>query len=446
MAIISKQVLTVAKVLSQPLAIPNYQRPYKWRAKHVNQLLDDVIHHQVKSCYRLGTVVLYQEPNEKQDADTLWSIVDGQQRLLTLTVLCATLDRDNEKFSTDLLSHRFEASISIDNLQHNAKVIESRLQALHENERQELLDFVLHKCELITVTLDNLSEAFQFFDSQNARGKALAPYDLLKAYHLREMMTSTSEGERLSYVEAWEQGVNPDNTMLSLPSIMGEFLFRMRRWTDGDNGIQFSRHNIDVFKGVNLSTSNYRYIESMQALDYTVEAYNADPIRQWDKQRKAYPFQVDQVMINGKRFFDYIQHYISLYHQLFTAEHALLADMVQSHTIYQGSSRKGDRYLKNLFICTVMYYYDKFGDIELEKAAQLCFAWSYRLRLELKSIGLESVDNHARSAFGLFKTINKAIHPQQVLTFNLSAVTSIRFKNAQSVADRFAKLGYLHEQ
>lgn len=45
----------------------------------------------------------------------------------------------------------------------------------------------------------DISEAFQFFDSQNARGKALYPHDLLKAYHLREMAgVSEEETEKLS--------------------------------------------------------------------------------------------------------------------------------------------------------------------------------------------------------------------------------------------------------
>jgi hypothetical protein len=449
----SQQVLSVADVLSNQLVIPTYQRPYKWRAKHVNQLLDDIINHSTKTCYRLGTVVLYQAPegaetpeSESLSKETL-SIVDGQQRLLTLTLLCAViqdmLKGKNKTFDGKLLSHRFTSRISINNLQHNAKVIENRVKTLAHNEQQELLNFVLNKCELIAVTLDNLSEAFQFFDSQNARGKALAPYDLLKAYHLREMMHGTDEGERLAYVETWEQGVNPDNKMPSLHTIMGELLFRMRRWTDGDCGIQFSRHNIDVFKGINLDTTNYRYAESMLALDYSVDKYNNDPIRQWDKQHKHYPFQVNQVMINGKRFFDYIQHYIGLYHQLFQAKNAPLASMLTSYTEYKGSGRKGDRYVKNLFVCVLMYYYDKFGDIELTKAAELCFVWSYYLRLDLQRIGIESVDNHARSPNGLFKIINKSIHPQQVLSANIPAVASVKFNNAQAVVDRFGELGYL---
>ncbi len=47
----------------------------------------------------------------------------------------------------------------------------------------------LKNCSMVYVKLVSLEEAFQFFDSQNARGKPLAPYDLLKAYHLRSLST-----------------------------------------------------------------------------------------------------------------------------------------------------------------------------------------------------------------------------------------------------------------
>lgn len=434
MGIVVNQPQTIKQLLEQKLTIPEYQRPYKWQPKHVNQLIDDIFNHRTKSCYRLGTVVLHQDKNsESEEEQGAVNIVDGQQRLLTLTLLCTILDGEEKSISSTLLEHEFKSSVSIENLKNNAQIISERVAGLPATEKQELLNFVLTKCELIQVTLDDLSEAFQFFDSQNARGKALAPHDLLKAYHLREMMDSTEQTERLHHVSLWEQGVNPDDESANLHTIMGEFLFRMRRWIDGDYGIQFSRHNIDVFKGINLDSTQYAYVDSMLALDYAIETFNADPARKWDKQTKGYPFQVDQVMINGKRFFEYIQHYMTIHSKLFIDKDAKLASFVEEHTKYSGSNRKGDSYVRNLFLCAVMYYYDKFGDVELDKAAQICYRWAYFLRLDLQRIGMESVDNHARSTRGLFRVISKAIHPQQVLTFQPPPIQELRFKNAEQV-------------
>jgi len=432
------QVKKTGMLLKQRLAIPSYQRPYKWQQKHVNQLIDDVLTHKNKQRYRLGTVVLHRDKLKPAHAGEL-DIVDGQQRLLTLTLLCSLLDHSGE-FSTPLLEQSFASRVSINNLEHNAKVIENRLMGLNDNERKSLLHFVCDKCELIEVTLDDLSEAFQFFDSQNARGKALAPHDLLKAYHLREMMDATEQAERLHHVSLWEQGVSPDDESANIHLIMGEYLFRLRRWLDGDYGVQFSRHNLEVFKGVNLSTSDYHYLQSLLAMDFAVEHYNKDPIRKWDKQNKPYPFQVNQLIINGKRFFEYIQHYKSLHHTLFEGDNALLGNFLKKHTRYTGSSRKGDMYIKNLFMCAVMAYYDKFGDKELIQAATICFCWSYYLRLQYQKIGMDSVDGYAREPRGLLRVLDKAIHPQQVLRFQPKRCINIRFQNAKPVEDSIAQM------
>lgn len=74
----------------------------------------------------------------------------------------------------------------------------------HEKEKERLKGYIENNCELIVVITKDISEAFQFFDSQNARGKALYPHDLLKAYHLREM-AGVSEEETEKIVKGWEQ-------------------------------------------------------------------------------------------------------------------------------------------------------------------------------------------------------------------------------------------------
>ena len=83
-------ILTVRELLSnQHLAIPDYQRPYKWTTQHVNQLLGDVANHRNKSAYRLGTVVFHEEKGENNEGKK--NIVDGQQRTITLMLIAHAL-------------------------------------------------------------------------------------------------------------------------------------------------------------------------------------------------------------------------------------------------------------------------------------------------------------------------------------------------------------------
>jgi uncharacterized protein with ParB-like and HNH nuclease domain len=73
--------------------IPNYQRPYAWTTEETGQLLDDLLaaledeHKEINQMnpYFLGNIVLIK--NGKADAQ----VIDGQQRLTTLTILLSVL-------------------------------------------------------------------------------------------------------------------------------------------------------------------------------------------------------------------------------------------------------------------------------------------------------------------------------------------------------------------
>ena len=87
----------IKKVFSNDFVftIPLYQRPYAWTTEQAGELLEDLItslgdgKEQIDDLnpYFLGSIVLIKENVDKPDAQ----VVDGQQRLTTLTILLATL-------------------------------------------------------------------------------------------------------------------------------------------------------------------------------------------------------------------------------------------------------------------------------------------------------------------------------------------------------------------
>ena len=65
--------------------IPDYQRPYAWEQDQAGQLLDDVVESMARSAdepYFLGSLILV-----KQAGVASADVIDGQQRLTTLTIL-----------------------------------------------------------------------------------------------------------------------------------------------------------------------------------------------------------------------------------------------------------------------------------------------------------------------------------------------------------------------
>jgi len=75
------------------LSIPDYQRAYEWKSYHVKNLLNDTYSGSIKDLkYLMGTIILHYN---NSDGDIKYDIIDGQQRLITLTILLYCLGVTN---------------------------------------------------------------------------------------------------------------------------------------------------------------------------------------------------------------------------------------------------------------------------------------------------------------------------------------------------------------
>ncbi|NMC98415.1 MAG: DUF262 domain-containing protein [Bacteroidales bacterium] len=433
------QIIKVKDLLTNDkLKIPIYQRPYKWTTKNVNQLIDDILNNKEKSEYRLGTLVVHKH-------DDVLDVVDGQQRTITLTLIAyAIKQRKNktkeeekllESFEPKLLNLSFTNDISKSNIQNNYKQIERRIAYFDEKS----IWFFLEKCTLVKVVLDDISEAFQFFDSQNSRGKDLEPHDLLKAFHLREMNNFSTEEERKKVVEKWESWETE-----KLSKLFSQNLFRIRNWSKGYSAQYFSKNDIDVFKGVNLGIDeNYPFAAMFRIAHFYVDEYNRSYHRNIDKNKIDFPFQIDGIIINGKRFFEMIEYYQIMIDNIKSKEMSDKYPILKLIKTYEGSFRTGDKYIRNLFYCGLIYYIDKFGDKDLEKAIDKIFVWAYSLRLKLQSVRLNSVDNYAlNQEHSIFKKIKEAINPTVILNLQPETLNENKSSKTDEIVVQFKKLGY----
>lgn len=478
------QVLKVGDFLSanhyaadKQLIIPVYQRPYRWQPSHITALLNDLYYqctrlgHRLEKifnqddAYRLGTVVLHQE---KEADKTHLALVDGQQRTLTL-LLITHAAKQSERFKKQL--HDFEAvTIHLPDCSETQKNLSQNLELIkrHINSPEftpEVLDFLLNHCEVVQVTLGDLSEAFQFFDSQNARGLDLRPHDLLKAFHLREFPESENELKQ-SAVEYWEQ----QNTG-ELKRLFANYLYPIRQWSRGQQATFFSKTEADVFKGVNLNTDNYPFQQSLKTVHITVDGYNEHNHRCLDQHKMQYPFQLTQTLINGRRFFEWVTYYQTLIQPLLNdtemiGESWLYAalqanpgelnqappekpdrytalEIMQVLNTYNpyARGRRGDQYVRRLFNALLLCYYDRFGSHELSRAIEYIFIWAYSLRLKQQSVYLESLEKHIREN-NLFMRLQLALSPVDFLSRPLPQLKANVASNLKQVEEVFASLGY----
>jgi len=443
MAIIDSDIKSIGEYLkNRQLDIPYYQRPYKWTNKNVIQLIDDIHRFKSDTPYRIGTVVIHREDGKDR-------IVDGQQRTITfLLILKAITDYKLDTFNDalkvqisevngQLFAPVFKSDITKENIQKNYNTIKRKLDSMDES----FVEYFLNKCEVTYFVIDDISEAFQFFDSQNARGKDLEPHDLLKAYHLREMDNignSINEDEVKKLVVTWE---NTDSKELA--KLFSEFLYRVRGWSKGDSSKYFSKKDTDLFKGITLdSIDSYPYTLIYRDMEEYMKikgVLNTDA---------SFPFQLDQTIINGKHFFEMIDYYKSLYDNVYKNLDGLgntAQDIIKTLGIYGGRNRTGDKYVRMLFDCALLFYIDKFGMKDISKAIEKIFIWAYRIRLTYQNIQLVSVDNYVVRELNLFKKIKEATFPKELEILELPLLTKdneYKSEKTSEIKDLFVKMNY----
>lgn len=230
-------------------SIPGYQRPYSWTTEQAGELIDD-LYSFMKSTgkalgemppYFLGSIVLI-----KQEALPPTTVVDGQQRLTTITLLLSairakvndaktrqgistliyeqgniilntanhyrlTLRERDKDFFREYVQHEdgIEKLIGLNdklpdsqnNLQKNACLFMNNLEKISADERLLLVQFIATRCYLVTVCTPDLESAYRIFGVLNSRGLDLSATDILKA----EIIGNVSAEKRDDFTTVWEE-------------------------------------------------------------------------------------------------------------------------------------------------------------------------------------------------------------------------------------------------
>ena len=378
------RILSVEELLKLDLVIPSYQRPYKWTEKNIRELILDIqkgIEDAKKYPnfkYRVGTVILYQENDTKP-----YEIVDGQQRILSFLLLKLCLNPDFACSPCSLLSATFSDKVTLGNLHSNSDRIREWCSSVDDGVKEAFDKALSEVLEVVVLTVNELSEAFQLFDSQNTRGRELYPHDLLKAYHLREIH---DKYDMQRAVLKWES-----KDPKAIRELFDNYLFPLWNWSKRRKSSRFTAAEIDLYKGIEES-SGYTYAR---------------------RANKAMPyFLLSEPLISGGDFFEMVDHYMQMLHSIklelidnpdFARIKELLIDdkskVAQIKTPADldkacKSSSTGMNHARNLFFCALLCYYDRFHNFDLMAVKKL-FTWAMMLRVDMNHLGFDSVNRYA---------------------------------------------------
>lgn len=215
--------MTLSELMSYNLTIPDYQRDYCWENEQIQTLFESIKGiSDKKTFYHLGTIILH-----KNEQGYL-NIIDGQQRLVTLTLMLRELGYEGQ---LPLLKQHFYSENAINHVANTKYVWKNILSRLHTD--KGLFATYLSEClsfSVLVLQKDNLDLAYTFFSNQNSRGVPLTDYDILKAHHLRYIHVD-AQAEHLA--KRWNKltsdgGGCEERNNLSVT--LGVHLYRLRKW------------------------------------------------------------------------------------------------------------------------------------------------------------------------------------------------------------------------
>lgn len=411
--------IKVSSLMSLPeLHIPEYQRPYRWTVKNVEQLLADINNARAngKQDYLIGSVIIHKKKDNTLD------IVDGQQRITTLYLIAKALD-----YKGQLPQLTFNHTDSFFHIHENNAFIHEWVELnLAKSDRQDFLDYIFNNCQVVKVTVKSLSEAFQLFETQNGRGKDLEAYNLLKAYHIRAM-TSSSRKEKIDCDVRWEDAAmyadksNAPRDLLR--QLINEHLYRCRLWSRSEEAGRFSKQHIDEFKGFTIdrdSSVEFAYqncLVQQQIASGLMQMINAGLFKVKSRFEHGDPdnispfVNINQLIINGKPFFDWVETYIEVYKRIFmqpdSSQLSNFKDFYRSFCKYEGCQRNGDSYIREVYKSAIILIFDRFGEKGLNHLYKAVYICLYRMRLKKKQVRYATMSSYSSSGW-IFAQINNA--------------------------------------
>lgn len=228
-------------------AIPVYQRNYDWAQEQCKKLLDDIIetgNNDKTNAHFIGSIVYVHDDVYTASGLTELTIIDGQQRLTTITLIYIALYRLAKQMNNDLLVNRIhktylinefapeEEKLKLKPTENNSEALKQILKSTEVDEfrghskiidnfeyfrsaitpdNYETVQRGLSKLIFVDIALDRQKDNPQrIFESLNSTGLELSQADLIRNYILMGLSRTNQEKIYKSYWEVIEKNAKDE--------------------------------------------------------------------------------------------------------------------------------------------------------------------------------------------------------------------------------------------
>lgn len=321
---------SIFSTLNYSLYIPVFQREFVWDEEIIEQLIsdfrDDSDEFSIDSSqlpgYLLGNIVLIKPSSDFSHH----SVVDGQQRLITLSLLAKALDSrllskvsetasnqvemrkwmsnnsdiskfffivndDSERtadrivFNEYLKYGDFYSNLINDNINNfneleltNAEQniyevylkLKELISELTDEQLRKFVNYVKKNIKLIITVAPSEEKAFQLFEVLNSRGRVLEPLDLIKNIFLQKIYEDNqTDQEKRMFNQDWNEF--SDNLVIAKNRVISSSTF-LKHYIIGRYGINLKKDKLySYIKGKDLNSSEI--IELAKDLKKTSSIY-----------------------------------------------------------------------------------------------------------------------------------------------------------------------------
>mgnify|MGYP002857456989 CR=1 FL=1 len=240
--------------------IPIYQRNYAWEKDEIATLVRDVWDacKKTKAVYYIGTLVTYDNDN------TIFEVIDGQQRLTTLFLILRAL---NKEVRNKLTYHaRKNSNETIKNIpDFNNSYIDNGIkdgytnatQAIKEivedGEKEQFANYLLNSVHIIHYRVPKDVDLNHYFEVMNSRGEQLEKHEIVKA---KLMNVLANENDKAKFATIWDACSEMGVYIQTKETMKAFFVNNLKDFGYYDG-------TFDNLPDVNVSESNTPTLESL---------------------------------------------------------------------------------------------------------------------------------------------------------------------------------------
>lgn len=230
------QLYNIKELLNNKYVIPIYQRNFAWSEGEIRQLILDIADASENTDnYYIGTLITYDRGNN------LFEIIDGQQRLTTLSILLSLIKNKYKDEYKKYISKSYSLNLTFDSRKNSTytlkalydkdendiekyisenqnsitegynickKVLTEILKEKFRNNEAKFFEYLFNNVKILQVLVLEDTDLNHYFEIMNSRGEQLEMHEILKARLLDKL---ENENDKFIFNLIWEACSNMES-------------------------------------------------------------------------------------------------------------------------------------------------------------------------------------------------------------------------------------------